>query len=76
MTIISTANEPSEFDFPLEDKKELTAFPPVSDAIDKIKSIDWEMVKIRALLVVNGIGAGLSIAGRSVYTVGEALKKV
>lgn len=54
---------------------ELTAFPPVSDAIDKVKSIDWELVKVRALLVVNGCGAGLSVLGRSIYTIGEALKK-
>ena len=86
MTIVSTAKEPSEFDFPLEEvtpldlgegslNLELKAYPPISDAIDKVKAIDWELVRIRALLVVNGIGAGLSIVGRSIYTIGESLKK-
>ena len=54
---------------------ELRAFPPVSDAIDKVKAIDWEMVKVRALIGVNYLGTGLSVLGRSIYTVGEALKK-
>ena len=65
MTIISTANN----------TEELKAFPPVSDAIDKVKAIDWEMVKIRALIGVNYVGSGLSVFGRSIYTIGEALKK-
>ena len=65
MTIVSTANN----------TEELKAFPPVSDAIDKVKAIDWEMVKIRALIGVNYVGSGLSVLGRGIYTVGEALKK-
>ena len=55
--------------------QELRAFPPVNAAIDKVKSVDWELVKVRALLVVNGIGAGLSVLGRGIYTIGEELKK-
>ena len=76
MTIISTAQEPSEFDFPLEESNgEIKAFPPVSDAIDKIKSIDWTEVQLRALMGVNYVGQGLSVVGRSIYTLGEAMKK-
>ena len=75
MTIISTAQEPTEFDFPLEEKGELRAFPPVNAAIDKVKSVDWEMVKIRAIIGVNFLGRGLSVVGRSIYTIGEALQK-
>ena len=44
MTIISTAQEPTEFDFPLEENSsnlELRAYPPVDDAINFVKSIDW-----------------------------------
>ena len=87
MTIVSTAAEPSEFDFPLEEVTpldkgegsldlELKSFPPLDDAIDKVKAIDWELVRVRAILVVNGLGAALSMLGRGVYTIGEELKKV
>ena len=66
MTIVSTANT----------TEELKAFPPVTDLIDKVKSVDWEMLKIRALIGVNYVGSALSVVGRSLYTVGESLKKV
>ena len=66
MTIVSTSNQTHS--------DELQAFPPVSEAIEKIKSVDWEMVQFRALMGVNAVGSALSVVGRSIYTLGEALK--
>ena len=85
MTILSTAKiERPEWDeevTPLDQGEGsldlgLKAYPPVQDAIEKIQSVDWEMVKIRALLGVNALGAAISVIGRAVYTVGESLRKV
>ena len=55
--------------------EELKAFPPVNAAIDKVKAIDWELMQIRGLICVNYVGKGLSILGRGIYTLGEALTK-
>ena len=44
MTIISTAQEPTEFDFPLEENSsnlELRAYPPVDDFIAWVQKVDW-----------------------------------
>ena len=65
MTIVSTANN----------TKELKSFPPVTDLIDKVKSVDWAEVRLRALIGVNYVGSGLSVLGRGIYTLGEALRK-
>ena len=66
MTIVSTA----------KNTEELKSFPPVTDLIDKVKSVDWEMVRIRALIGVTYVGRGLSVLGRGIYTLGQELEKV
>ena len=58
MTIISTAKEPSEFDFPLE-STELRSYPPVDDAINFVKGIDWSDLGVR---IRKGTGALLLFA--------------
>ena len=62
MTIISTAQEPTEFDFPLEEKSsisELRSYPPVDDAINFLKGIDWSDLGAR---IRKGTGAMLLFA--------------
>ena len=62
MTIISTAQEPTEFDFPLEENSsnlELRAYPPVDDAINFVKDIDWSDLGVR---IRKGTGALLLFA--------------
>ena len=80
MTILSTANQTEEIT-PLDQGEGsldlgLKSYPPVQDAIDKIKSVDWELVKIRGILGVKALGAAISVVGRAIYTVGQALKEV
>ena len=79
MTVISTANTTEEVT-PMDLGEgsvdlELKSFPPVTDAIDKVKSVDWELVRIRALIGVNYVGFALSVLGRGIYTLGEAMRK-
>jgi len=77
MTIISTA-VPVSLEEALEtaqQREEIKSFPPVSDAIDKIKSVDWTEVQLRLLMGVNYVGQGLSALGRGLYTLGKALEK-
>ena len=89
MIALPTQAEPTEFDFPVEEEVitpldkgegsldlELKAYPPITDAIDKVKAIDWDAVRFRALLGVNAVGAGLSVLGRAIYSIGESLKQV
>ena len=54
----------------------LDLFEPVQTAIDKVKAHDWELTRVRAILGVNAVGTAISILGRSIYTIGEALRKV
>ena len=50
MTIISTAQEPTEFDFPLEENSssvELRSYPPVDDFIAWVQNVNWSDLGVR-----------------------------
>jgi hypothetical protein len=51
MTIISSVQEPSDFDFPLEGEDsldlELKAYPPVDDFIAWAQKINWSDLSVR-----------------------------
>ena len=77
MTIISTAKPVSlEEALEIADQREgIKSFPPIDDLISNVKAIDWTEVQLRALMGINYVGQGLSVVGRSIYTLGEAMKK-
>ena len=76
MTIISTAQEPSEFDFPLEETKKAPSFPPVDDAITFVKNIDWADVRARARHGVHNCGLVLAVVGEKLHDLGVYLSEV
>ena len=87
MTIISTANEPTEFDFPLEEitpldkgegslDLEFASFPPVDDAISYVKKIDWADVRQRARKGLNNCGIVIAVIGEKIHDVGAFLAQV
>ena len=77
MTIISTAKEPREFDFPLEETtKSAPSFPPVDDAINYVKSIDWADVRKRARHGLNNVGLVIAVVGEKIHDAGAFLANI
>ena len=87
MTIISTAHEPTEFDFPLEEVTpldkgegsldlELRSFPPIDDAVSAIKSIDWVEARRRGRKGLNNVGLVLAVIGEKIHDAGAFLAQV
>ena len=77
MTIISSVQEPSEFDFPLEEtSKKAPSFPPVDDAISFVKSIDWADVRKRSRHGLNNVGLVIAVVGEKVHDFGAFLAQV
>ena len=62
MTVISTKDNPS--------------FPPVDDAINVVKRIDWADVRKRARKGVNNVGLVLAVVGEKVHDLGAWLAQV
>ena len=62
MTVISTKDNPS--------------FPPVDDAINVVKRIDWADVRKRARHGLNNVGLVIAVVGEKVHDFGEFLAKV
>ena len=62
MTIISTKDNPS--------------FPPVDDAINAAKSVDWAEVLERSRKGVNNIGLALAVVGEKIHDLGAWLAQV
>ena len=77
MTIISTAQEPTEFDFPLEsDNKQTASFPPVTDTIQWFKDVDWAEVRSRARAGLNNCGLVIAVIGEKLHDFGCYLSQV
>ena len=87
MTITNIVQEPTEFDFPLEEVTpldkgegsldlELGSFPPVDDAISYVKKIDWADVRQRARKGVNNCGIVLAVVGEKIHDLGAWLAQV
>ena len=52
------------------------AFPPVSDAIKAVKSIDWDLMKQRSRRDVRQIGLVLAHTGEFIHNIGIRLSEV
>ena len=81
MTIFPNPQEPSEFDFPLEDitpldrgegslDLELKSFPPLDDTIVWIQHIDWKEVRHRCRGGLNNVGLVLAVVGEKIHDLG------
>ena len=57
-------------------QKRTPTFPPLSDTISTIKSVDWVEVRERARGGVNNIGLVLAVLGEKVHDLGVWLAKV
>ena len=49
------------------------SFPPVSDAIQAVKQIDWKELRRRSLRDINQIGVVLAVAGEKLHDAGVYL---
>ena len=54
---------------------ELRAFPPVEDAIEFIKGIDWENVRYRTLRALTLLGIVIAFVGAMLTSFGEWLQE-
>ena len=54
---------------------ELRAFPPVEDAIEFIKGIDWENVRYRTLRALTLLGIVIAFVGTMLTSFGEWLQE-
>jgi hypothetical protein len=57
-------------------QKRTPAFPPCSDTIATLKSIDWAEMRERARAGVNNIGLVLAVLGEKVHELGCYLAEV
>ena len=62
MTVTSTRPSRPEWDGP--------AFPPVDDAINVVKSIDWADVRRRTRKGLNNCGLVIAVLGEKIHDVG------
>ena len=49
------------------------SFPPVSDAIEAVKRIDWKELRRRSLRDINQIGVVLAVTGEKLHDAGVYL---
>ena len=57
-------------------QKRTPAFPPITDTISTLKSIDREEMRIRVRAGVNNIGLVLAVLGEKLHDLGVYLAKV
>ena len=57
-------------------QKRTPSFPPLSDTISTLKSIDWAEMRERARGGVNNVGLVLAVLGEKVHDLGVFLAKV
>jgi hypothetical protein len=55
---------------------DLKAFPPVNDAVDAVKNIDWDLMKQRSRRDVRYIGQALCALGEALHDLGTKLTEV
>ena len=80
MTIISTApvslNEALDIAEERAYASKTPAFPPVTDAVKAVKSIDWEDVRRRTRIGVNNCGLVIAVIGEKLHDFGVFLASV
>ena len=85
MTIISTAQTPQEFEenarlvsgdptWSLDDNR--PSFPPVDDAVNYVRNIDWADVRKRTRKGINNVGLVVAILGEKIHDLGVYLAEV
>ena len=85
MTIISTSQTPSEFEenarlvsgdptWSLDNER--PSFPPIDDAINFVKNIDWADVRQRTRKGINNCGLVIAVVGEKVHDFGAFLAQV
>ena len=57
-------------------QKRTPAFPPCSDTISTLKSIDWAEMRARARGGVNNVGLVLAVLGEKLHQAGRWLAEV
>ena len=57
-------------------QKRTPAFPPLSDTISTVKSVDWPEVRIRVRGGVNNVGLVLAVLGEKLHQAGRWLAEV
>ena len=57
-------------------QKRTPAFPPCSDTISTLKSIDWVEMRARARAGVNNVGLVLAVLGEKLHEAGSWLAQV
>jgi hypothetical protein len=81
MTIISTA-KPVSLEEALDIAEERAyasktpAFPPINDAVNAAKKIDWVDVRRRCRVGLNNVGLVLAVIGEKVHDLGVYLAEV
>jgi len=80
MTIISTAPVSLEEALDIAEERayasKTPAFPPVTDAVKAVKSIDWEDVRRRTRIGVNNCGLVIAVIGEKLHDFGVFLASV
>tara|TARA_R100001129_G_scaffold137881_1_gene99103 strand:- start:5196 stop:5465 length:270 start_codon:yes stop_codon:yes gene_type:complete len=81
MTIISSVNnniDPVDGSIvsELKQESELRSFPPIEDAIDYVKQIDWQDIRRRSRIGLNNVGLALAVVGEKIHDVGAYLAQV
>ena len=82
MTIISSVHnniDPVDDSFVIEhdeQEKELSSFPPIDDAINYVKQIDWKDVRRRSRIGLNNVGLVLAVVGEKIHDFGSFLADV
>lgn len=57
-------------------QKRTPAFPPCSDTISTLKSIDWAEMRARARSGLNNVGLVLAVLGEKLHQAGRWLAEV
>jgi len=82
MTIISSVHnniDPVDGSFVVEhdeQEKELSSFPPINDAVNYVKQIDWKNVRRRSRIGLNNFGLLLAVCAEKIHDFGLFLAQV
>jgi len=80
MTIISTAPVSLEEALDIAEERayasKTPSFPPINDAVNAAKKIDWADVRRRCRVGLNNVGLVLAVIGEKVHDLGVYLAEV
>ena len=82
MTIISTAESPVSLEEALDIAEERAynsarpSFPPLDDAVNYVRNIDWADVRKRTRRGINNVGLVVAVVGEKIHDLGAYLAEV